>query len=162
MNTLGGGCADNDLKNVYMQYYREAVRILFSDYTIRKISLLSKNYILGSDYRDSILIRCENYDYLYSKLKHSSILRPVIERKQSYVPFMLVAFCDCRDELLKYLIAKDIYCTVHWRLQNIADSDTKYLCDHVISFPCDQRYSTDDMERIVREIAVFEEGRNGG
>lgn len=66
-----------------------------------------------------------------------------------------------RDELCRYLISKEIYCPVHWPLSQYHDIDAKSreLYGNELSLVCDQRYSGEDMNRMVKAIRLFWEER---
>ncbi len=63
-----------------------------------------------------------------------------------------------RNELRRYLIQRDIYCPVHWpvspyhKLQKGPETD---LYDNELSLVCDQRYTEQDMFRMVEAIHEF-------
>lgn len=64
-----------------------------------------------------------------------------------------------RNELRRYLIEKEIYCPVHWplsALHSVSDR-TRVIYDNELSLVCDQRYTEDDMSRMVEQINVFME-----
>ena len=64
-----------------------------------------------------------------------------------FVPIIL----ENRDNLKSYLIDNNIFCPVHWPMQNnyCFDNRTKKLYQEELSLVCDQRYDINDMERMV-------------
>ena len=64
-----------------------------------------------------------------------------------------------RNALRKYLVDKEIYCPVHWPVSKYHDVNgrTAILYRDGLSLVCDQRYSREDMERIVNTIHEFME-----
>ena len=64
-----------------------------------------------------------------------------------------------RDVLRKFLIGKEIYCPVHWPVSKYhkLDERTAVLYRDGLSLVCDQRYSREDMERIVDAVHEFME-----
>lgn len=62
-----------------------------------------------------------------------------------------------RDALRRYLIENRIYCPVHWPLtaRHCVDEKTAALYSDSLSLVCDQRYSAQDMQRIVETVANF-------
>ena len=62
-----------------------------------------------------------------------------------------------RDELRKYLIQREIYCPIHWPKSQYhkVSKVTKEIYDEELSLVCDQRYTEDDMERMVSSIKEF-------
>ena len=73
-----------------------------------------------------------------------------------FVPIM-VPFGK-RNALRQYLINHSIYCPVHWPLSEyhlIEDKREKKLYEDELSLVCDQRYTEDDMYRLVDTINQF-------
>ena len=67
-----------------------------------------------------------------------------------------------RDELRRYLINNEIYCPVHWPISeyhtsehHMIDNRTKYIYANELSLICDQRYTEEDMRRMVGIIKAF-------
>lgn len=62
-----------------------------------------------------------------------------------------------RDELRRYLIDNSIYCPVHWPISPIhkLDNRERFIYENELSLVCDQRYTEDDMRRIVEKINEF-------
>lgn len=73
-----------------------------------------------------------------------------------FVPILLPE--GKRNELRRYLIQRDIYCPVHWpvspyhKLQKGPETE---LYDNELSLVCDQRYTEQDMFRMVEMIERF-------
>lgn len=62
-----------------------------------------------------------------------------------------------RDELRRYLIENSIYCPAHWPLSEYHKLDEKVqtLYKDELSLVCDQRYTEEDMVRIIETIKQF-------
>lgn len=62
-----------------------------------------------------------------------------------------------RDALRAYLTNNNIYCPVHWPISELhrLDSKEKSIYDNELSLVCDQRYTTNDMHRMVDVIMTF-------
>lgn len=62
-----------------------------------------------------------------------------------------------RDGLRRHLTANEIYCPVHWPVSEYhrLDSRSKELYKSELSLVCDQRYTPEDMNRIVSVINDF-------
>ncbi len=65
-----------------------------------------------------------------------------------------------RDGLRRHLIDQRIYCPVHWPMDSCRNYDerTVFLYRNELSLVCDQRYTEDDMYRMVGVIQQFMEG----
>ena len=76
------------------------------------------------------------------------------EMKQYDCPLFVPIRVDNRDKLRRYLIEHEIYCPVHWPLTDlhaINESDM-IIYQEELSLVCDQRYSEEDMYRVVEEV----------
>ena len=62
-----------------------------------------------------------------------------------------------RDELRRYLIKNGIYCPVHWPVSKYhrLDKRAEFIYKNELSLVCDQRYTEEDMNRIVEKIKMF-------
>ena len=144
-----GGEKDKGLKENYLKYYNLSIKELFSDYDIYPISPMSLQYLCSCDARKIKEQRMRNYDLLYHELEAFEKIELKVKREEGYLPFGMVINVDDRDALLNYLIRNDVYCNVHWRINDPDASDeVKYLSDHSITIPCDQRYGALEMHHI--------------
>ncbi len=64
-----------------------------------------------------------------------------------------------RDVLRQHLINNEIYCPIHWPVSEYHDLDERTLIiyKNELSLVCDQRYTDDDMSRVVESIKQFME-----
>lgn len=62
-----------------------------------------------------------------------------------------------RDALRSFLIKYEIYCPVHWPVSeyHVLSSRELELYENELSLVCDQRYDTEDMQRIAEMIKLF-------
>ncbi|MDE5763718.1 MAG: hypothetical protein K2I00_01975 [Ruminococcus sp.] len=69
-----------------------------------------------------------------------------------FVPILLPE--EKRDKVRRQLIQKEIYCPIHWPISayHPAECQINVLYKNELSLVCDQRYTIDDMERMIREI----------
>lgn len=85
------------------------------------------------------------------------LIYPTLDEEETplFVPIMVK---DDRDGLRKHLINKQIYCPVHWPLSKyhagLSNLASK-IYDEELSLVCDQRYTEEDMDRIVNEIREY-------
>ena len=73
-----------------------------------------------------------------------------------FVP--IVEMTGHRTELRNYLIKNEVYCPVHWPTSSYhkeLNDGVKSIYENELSLVCDQRYTPDDMKRIVRLINEF-------
>ncbi|MCM1082993.1 MAG: DegT/DnrJ/EryC1/StrS family aminotransferase [Clostridium sp.] len=153
---INGGYEDSELKKLYLEYYGLSMNDIFSDYTIKGMSHISKVYMSNINITEIRKLRQENYDFLYEQISEIDTNLCVSKRSNTATPMMLVVKCDNRDELLNRLIEHDIYCSVHWRLSS-DKPNVKYLSSHLLSIPCDQRYTSKQLQYIVDCLNTFKE-----
>lgn len=65
-----------------------------------------------------------------------------------------------RDSLRRYLVEKEIYCPVHWPKSEYhqLNEQEEFTYNNELSFVCDQRYTDEDMHRIIETINKFWKG----
>jgi dTDP-4-amino-4,6-dideoxygalactose transaminase len=67
-------------------------------------------------------------------------------------------YIEERDDFRQYLTLNRVFCPVHWPL-NETKSDisknAKWISNHVISFPIDQRYSEKDIMYMAEVINAY-------
>lgn len=155
---IEGGFRDKKLKENYMTYYHKSIEELFSDYQLYPMSEFSMNYIKNYDMERVINTRKENYDYLYGKIKSLKHIHVKIKREYEFIPLGMVLECSDRDDLLEYLISKDIYCNVHWRLKSRGENPAiERLSNTLLTVPCDQRYGMTEMDYIADTVKEWDE-----
>ena len=151
---------NEDLKTEYRRIFSTVSDILDHDEPAA-MSLYSYNIIQNTDWNEIRNRRKQNAEIL------SAILAPHVKLIQSdsnasslYVPFLI----PNRDKVQKELSAKGIFNTVIWPLSEIQ----RKICQtareteqSMLAAPCDQRYTTNDMEYIGNEIVKVVEKTNG-
>lgn len=63
---------------------------------------------------------------------------------------------ECRGEIHNFMITNKIYLPMHWPKSKFHNSDSE-IFDEEISLVCDQRYDTDDMNRmleLIKEVVI--------
>lgn len=62
-----------------------------------------------------------------------------------------------RNALRSHLIQRQIYCPVHWPVSEYhsLNEEQRFLYENELSLVCDQRYTCEDMQRIIFEIKAF-------
>ena len=144
--------------HAFMAKYALSTKALFSDYTIRDITDLSRGYLQSYSFKPIIEKRIENYDYLWKNLSQLRYAKPLFKRSDGQVPFGYVVLSVYRDRLLEYLISRGVYCNVHWRIpEAIIDPIARDLSRRILTIPCDQRYGKTEMDYIIRVLNGFAE-----
>lgn len=146
-------------KNEFLQLNREAEEYLYENDSICEISSFARDILEYIDVENNFIKRRENANYLMKTLiglKRISLVLDVSDRAPLYFPI----YVDERQKLQKILIDNNIFAPILWpipsEVEENMDGDVKYVFEHLLAIPCDQRYSTEDMERIFRCIKEFE------
>lgn len=95
--------------------------------------------------------RRENARVLLEGLGELALFRGLGEED---CPLFVPVLLDDRDRVRRHLIGHQVYCPVHWPKTDYhrLDTNAQKLYDHELSLVCDQRYSPEDMERVVALI----------
>lgn len=146
---------DEEKKSRFLQMFAESNTWLAENYSQLAIDPLSRRYLANADTEVQKRTRRQNAAALYRGLDGAVQFLFPLENMDCplFVPIVLP---KNRDELRKELIANRIYCPIHWPHPN-ADCYSN-LYDSELSLICDQRYTVEDMQRIVRVIRHFLEG----
>jgi dTDP-4-amino-4,6-dideoxygalactose transaminase len=117
------------------------------------MSKLSRRLIDGAfEYPTISEKRRQNYKFLADNTEYSSILG-ALEKKEVPVGFVVRSESEEeRSEVKEMLIDEHIYPPIHWNLENHVPKKYKkshVLSEEILTIPCDQRYSIEDMNRIL-------------
>ena len=135
---------DSKKKQKFLQMFGESNHWLAENYSGLSIDPWSKDYLKHVDVETQKRTRRENAKTLYEGLKGKVQFMFPIEDMDCplFVPILL----PDRDKVRKKLIENEIYCPAHWPKPEGCESN---LYDMELSLICDQRYGTEDMERII-------------
>lgn len=139
----------------YLQIFDEAEDLLESvdsfaaaDRDIKIAKRLDIETIKNKRRANSEVLRSAFPDWLiFSELSSSDV--------PMFVPVLIPG--GKRNELRRYLINNEIYCPAHWPLSHYhkLGSKEQSIYDNELSLVCDQRYTEDDMARMVETIKEF-------
>lgn len=121
--------------------------------------------ILPAAERDIQAAMCLDVDKIKAQRRKNAEILLSAFREKAIWPFIGDNDCpmfvpirtDGRNGLKKYLIQQEIYCPVHWPVSNLhsLDSEAEELYGEELSLVCDQRYTEEDMMRIVSAIEKY-------
>lgn len=139
-------------KEDYLQKYAEAEEILNNQECFYSIAPLSIKVQNNQDLNMIKNKRRTNYKTLLNSLKKNCKITPIFnEIPDSVVPLYFPILCDNRKEIQTTLINNSIYAPIIWPKDENCPPvalDVDYIYEHILCIPIDQRYSTDDMERV--------------
>lgn len=155
--------AGNSLKNyrqliqdeVYLELIDKGEKLLDQNY---KCMISDISYYLFDTYVKENMkkiqeIRKENAKILHEELEKRGIYHIYAkERTPLFVPIFVDA--TKRDAIRSKMFEKNIYCPIHWKSFTLPNGNhiSGKLYDTQISLICDQRYSGEDMKKILRTI----------
>lgn len=123
--------------------------------------------IVQGAYRDILVALKLDVEFIRTqRRKNAEVLRKAF---QDWLIFREMKDSDCpmfvpilvpdgmRNELRKHLINNEIYCPIHWPVSEYhkLDDRTENIYANELSLVCDQRYTEEDMKRMVDTIKGF-------
>ena len=122
----------------------------------------NSEYILRHADFDSICrTRRENYAALLDALTAPLYgVQPVFpELPEPTVPSHFCLYAEKRNELQQYLADHQIRSTVYWPVGPLVhpqpESSVQYIYDHIVSLPCDQRFTPSDMQYVAQVLMDY-------
>lgn len=143
-----------ELKEWYLYIYNQAEELLDHDIGIYRMSNSAFADYEHLDFRFIAKRRQENYRYLLNHVV-SEYIRPIFrDLPENAVPMMMPVYIPgFRTRVIDILKNNRIYCPVHWPMPVQLPQDVVirngWIYDSIMSIPCDQRYSADDLKRLV-------------
>lgn len=121
---------------------------MFHEMPIRKMSNFTKRMMGGIDYEHAVRRRIDNYNTLQQQLGG---------RKLNFgeVPMVFPYTSEAGQELRRNLIANKVFVAKYWpNVDEWAGEHAleTWMANHILPLPIDQRYGSEDMERIVKII----------
>ena len=148
---------NEEVKSISRRLNKMAVEM--TDYNIapHKMSGISCALLSKEDKLENQKRRCLNYEFLLHQLevvKDCRILCDNMDEVNS-APLYFMIYVNDRSDLQSDLAERHIYAPVIWPVvyDEVLINDTiKYIYDHILAIPIDQRYDEHDMEKIVEAI----------
>jgi len=123
----------------------------FKKMPLRKMSKLTKNILGAIDYANVRKTRNVNFNYLHENLNSRNILNIKMPDGAFAYPY----YVKNGIEIRKKLAQKKIYVPILWPnvLQENDENTIEYdYAANILPLPCDQRYTVDDMNMLVKEL----------
>lgn len=139
----------------YLRYFAEAEELLenvepfpAAERDVQLAKMLDVETIKNRRIANAEVLRSAFHDWLIFPVPSSNDI-PL------FVPVLIPD--GKRDELRRYLINNEIYCPIHWPVSKYHRLTAKeqFIYDNELSLICDQRYTEEDMYRIVDTIQAF-------
>lgn len=142
-------------KRTFLKRYREAEDILNNQNEYYSISDLSTIIQSNLDIENLINKRRKIFEVIVDCLKEIGFFGEKLifnTLNDNEVPLYCPILCEEREKVQSVLALNNIYAPVIWHKAEcspVVDEDADYVYDHILCIPVDQRYDSDDMERIV-------------
>lgn len=119
---------------------------------VRRMSKLTKRLMQSIDYERAAQQRIDNYNTLRAALGGR-------ELKSGEVPMIFPYETAEGQQLRQHLIANKVFVAKYWPNVNEwteEDSTERWMANHILPLPIDQRYDKEDMNRIIEIIKNYE------
>lgn len=112
------------------------------------MSLDSKLLYSGTNKQFARMRRQKNASYILHGLDSLNI-KPILNVTTDSVPLFIPILLNDRDKIRKKMFENEIYCPIHWPLNGLRLKKGVEMAKHELSIIIDQRYSEDDMNKIL-------------
>jgi len=142
------------IKDISIRLSKSADYLAESHILPHRMSKVSCSLMAQYDYFENQQRRWANFTYLYDHLKGGTTYQPVCKNITHVTtsPLYFTIYAEQRGALQKQLAQNSIYAPVLWPVEDervLINDEVRYIYDHILAIPCDQRYDENDMERIV-------------
>lgn len=123
----------------------------FETLELRGMSKLTHNLLRVVDYKSVCKKRESNFKALHEGLGELNGIKPTIPVGPYAYPF----YCKNGKKIRKELAQKKIFIATLW--PNVLETEAmleRDLAANILPLPCDQRYDSEDMKRVVKEILL--------
>lgn len=141
--------------NIYLEMFEKG-ESLIDDELECGMSLIAEKLFSYVDEDRVKVRRLNNATYLWGRLKELGI-RPLLSLSDNHVPLFIPIILKNRDSVRKAMFKKEMFCPVHWPLEDMMVKRGELMSQTELSLIIDQRYGRNDMDSI---IAVLKEHLN--
>jgi len=146
---------EQQTEKFYLEIFNEVERFIDENPTWLYLPGWVKQLIAGCDWIGASVKRRGNF-HLLKEMLSQDVDMLFSEITPDEVPLGFVVRLKKRDWIRMKMAEERIFCPIHWPLPNDVSS-AKYaysqdLSDTVLTIPIDQRYDSEDMERVVATL----------
>lgn len=172
LNGQGDAERKRELKAEFLKKNREMEEELDQYDGVRKLSKEAVWMLQEVEEEEAKRCRAANYWYLYENLRGKMSFAPILESKEvktgkegeirsrQAAPLYFPIYVQQREELQRFLGTRDIYAPVLWPVgtenESCLSEDERYIYEHMLALPMDQRYGREEMRRIVEVMEEYE------
>lgn len=139
-------------KDISIRLSKAADLIAESNIKPHRMSQVAYNLLNEENMEHNQQSRFSNYTYLFNNIHESEKVSKVCGdlNEVTTAPLYFTIYVKNRPALQKLLAQDSIYAPVIWPVEDekvLINDEVKYLYDHILAIPCDQRYDEKDMRR---------------
>ena len=147
-------------KDISIRLSKMADRIAESRIVPHKMSKVAYNLMMKENLELIQKIRLENYSFLYKNIRESAMIAKVCRNYNDVTsaPLYFTIYVQDRSVLQRRLAQDAVYAPVIWPVEDervLIDEGVKYIYDHLLAIPCDQRFNLMDLQRAVDIINAY-------
>lgn len=151
------GNGEQRTKTISIRLSKAADHLADSNIVPHKMSQVAYNLMQNENLEVNQQRRFENYSYLYQNIRESDKVTKVCKnlKEVTTAPLYFTVFVKERPALQLPLAQEAIYAPVIWPVEDdrvLINDEVKYIYDHILAIPIDQRYDEKDMQRAVEII----------
>lgn len=167
------------LKAEYLRKNRETESWLDEHTGINAVSEDGAYILSGINEKECESRRKENSRYLHEHVGGRTQIVPVFDRERTdektvgtsrdklsdgsvwdAAPLYYPVYAEDRDDLQKYLALRGVYAPTLWPVgtenKDVLSQEERYIYEHILALPIDQRYGTREMKRVVEVLDQYE------
>ena len=151
------GNGEQRTKDISIKLSKAADHIAEENIKPHRMSQVSYNLLQKEDKDHNQKCRFDNYSFLFYNICESSKIRKVCLdfNEVTTAPLYFTLFVENRSILQRLLAQDAIYAPVIWPVEDervLINEEVKYIYDHILAIPIDQRYNESDMQRVTEII----------
>lgn len=132
---------------IYLEMFEKGESIIDSELECG-MSLIAERLYGSLDEERVKVRRLNNARYMMEKLELMQI-KPILPLLENHVPLFIPICLKNRNELRRRMFQHEVFCPVHWPLEEMNLERGKLMAETELSLIIDQRYSVNDMELIL-------------
>lgn len=147
-------------KDISIRLSKEADHIAECNVIPHRMSQIAYNLLQKEDVEENQNRRRCNYSFLFHEIRDNYQVRKVCRdlNEVTTAPLYFTIYVQDRSFLQRLLAQDAIYAPVLWPVEDkrvLINDEVKYIYDHLLAIPCDQRYETNDMKRVIAIINSY-------
>ena len=145
---------NEELKSISRRLNKKADSMVEYSIEPHKMSSFSSKLLRKANLKNNQIRRLANYKYLLDNIKEKENCKIFCNSLKAITtaPLYFMLYVEDRSELQRKLAEHHIYAPVLWPVvydEVLVNDDVKYLYEHLLAIPIDQRYDENDLQQVV-------------